>query len=96
MTLLKPSVVAFVMRQTNLNSLALDLAIDRLHPPKVIEAAHPGVMQLKSVHFSALPDRRLSMNQPRSATEIPDKHIFIASFFSNPRSDCPAAAPLFL
>jgi hypothetical protein len=58
--------------KVDLDAPILDLEVNRLHPPGVIEAKQTGVMRLKCVHFGTLPNRRPSMNRPRRATEIPE------------------------
>ena len=49
----------------------LDLKVNRLHPPGVIEANQTGVMRLECVNVGNLPYREPPMNRPRRATEIP-------------------------
>jgi hypothetical protein len=61
------------MGKADLDAPILDLEVNRLHPPGVIEAKQTGVMRLKCVHFGTLPNRRPSMNRPRRATEIPEE-----------------------
>ena len=61
--------------KADLDAPILDLEVNRLHPPGVIEAKQTGVMRLKCVHFGTLPNRRPSMNRPRRATEIPEEPI---------------------
>jgi hypothetical protein len=64
------------MGKADLDSPILDLEVNRLHPPEVIEAKQTGVMRLKRVHFGTLPNRRPSMNRPRRATDIPEEQSF--------------------
>ncbi len=59
--------------KADLDAPILDLEVNRLHPPGVIEAKQTGVMRLKCVHFGTLPNRRPSMIRPRRATEIPEE-----------------------
>ena len=59
--------------KADLDAPILDLEVNRLHPPRVIEAKQTGVMRLKCVHFGTLPNRRPSMIRPRCPTEIPEE-----------------------
>ena len=59
--------------KVDLDAPILDLEVNRLHPPGVIEAKQTGVMRLECVDFGTLPNRRPSMNRPRRAMEIPEE-----------------------
>ena len=52
------------VRKADLDSLILDLKVDRLHAPGVIEAEQTGVM---------LTNRRPPLNRPVQATIIPEE-----------------------
>ena len=63
-------------RQRDLDAAVLDLEVNRLHPPGVIEAEQTGVMRLKGVHGRTLPDRQPPMNRHVRATKIPEEPHF--------------------